>query len=119
MIPADSITTGSQAEGKFYTKSTSNGQVVFFTCLQLPAGDGTKTMTVRIDPGAQVNTIPLSRYHVLFPKKLTKSRFPKAKALLPTHHMWISHNGLPKCFLGHFIVKVSHASEPKMYPLCF
>ena len=37
MIPADSITTGSQAEGKLYTESASNGQVAFYTCLQHPA----------------------------------------------------------------------------------
>ena len=100
-------------------ESASDGQVPFYTHLQLPALDCTKTMTVKIDSGAQVNTIPLSRYCILFPKKLTKSRFPKAKALLPTHHTRISHDGLPKPFLGHFIVKVSHATEPKTYPVCF
>ena len=119
VIPADSITSGSQAKGKLYTESTSNGQVAFYTHLQLPACHGTKTMTVKIGPGAEVNTIPLSRYHVLFPKKLTKSRFPKAKALLPTHHTWISHDGLPKPFLGHFVVQVLHATVPKTYPVCF
>ena len=104
VIPADSITTGSWAEGKLFTENASNGQVAFYTCLHLPAQNGTKTMTVKIDPGAQVNTIPLSRYLILYPNKLTKSRFPKTKTLMPTHHTWISHDGLPKPFLGHFIV---------------
>ena len=71
MISADSIPTGSQTEGKLYMESASNGQVTFYTCLQLPSYDRTKTMTVKIDPGAQVNTISLSKYHLLFPKKLT------------------------------------------------
>ena len=31
--------------------------------------------------------------------------------------MW--HNGLPKPFLGHFITEVSHAKEPRMYPVRF
>ena len=119
MIQADSITTGSQAEGKLYMESASDGQVAFYTHLQLPAQDGTKTMTVNIDPGAQVNTIPFSRYQTLFPKKLTKSRYPKAKALLPTHHTWISHDGSPKPFLSHFIVDVLHVTEPKTYPVHF
>ena len=119
MIQANSITTGSQAEGKLYTESTSDGQAAFYTCLQLPAQDGTKTMTVKIDPGVQVNTIPLSRYQTLFPKKFTKTRYPKANALLPTQHTWISHDGSPKPFLGHFIVDVLHATEPKMYHVCF
>ena len=119
MIPANSITTGSCTEGQLYMESASNGQVVFYTCLQLPGCDGTKTMTVKIDPGAQVNTIPLSRYHVLFPNKFTKSRFPNAKAPLPTNHTWISHDGLPKPFLGYSIVEVMHATEPKSYPTHF
>ena len=76
-------------------------------------------MVVKIDPGTQVNTIPLSRYHTLYPNKLTKSRFPKAKSLMPTHHTWISHNGLPKPFLGHFIVEVTHATESRTYHIRF
>ena len=116
MIPTDSITTGSWAEGTLYMESASDGQVVFYTYLQLPSHNGTKTMTVKIDPGAQVNTIPLSKYCLLFPKKLTKSKFLKAKAILPTYHTWISHDGSPKPFLGHFTTEVMHASEPRLYP---
>ena len=119
MIPADSITTGSQAECQLYMESTSSGQVAFYTHLHLPAQNGTKTMTVKIDPGTQVNTILLSRYGILYPNKLTKSSYPKAKTLLPTHHTWISQDGLPKPFLDHFIVEVSHATEPKTYPIHF
>ena len=84
-----------------------------------PTRDRTKLMMVKIDPGAQVNTIPLSRYHTLFPTKLNKSRYPKAHALLPTAHSWMSHNGSPKPFLGHFVADVKHASEPRMYPHIF
>ena len=102
VIPADSITTGNQAEGKLYAERASDGQVAFFTHLHLPGLSGTKTMVVKIDPGAQVNTIPLSRYHALYPNKLTKSRYPKAKSLMPTHHTWISHDGSPKPFLDHY-----------------
>ena len=100
-------------------ESASDGQVAFFTHLHLPAQSVTKTMIVKIDPGAQVNTIPLSRYLTLYPNKLTKSRYPKAKTLMPTHHTWISYNGLPKPFLGHFIAEVVHAKEPRMYPIRF
>ena len=119
VVPADSITTGSWAEGKLYMESASDGQVVFYTCLHLPARSGAKTMTVKIDPGNQVNTILLSKYSYLFPNKLTKSRYPKAKSIMPTHHTWISHDGLPKPFLGHFIVEVVHVKEPRMYPARF
>ena len=97
----------------------SDGQVAFYTHLDLPAQSGTKTMVVKIDPGTQVNTIPLNRYHTLFPNHLNKSGYPKAKALMPTHHTWISHNGLPQPFLGHFIVEIAHAKEARMYPVRF
>ena len=119
VIKADSITTGSQGERQALHREHVWWPSCILYHLQLPAWDGTKTMTIKIDPGAQVNTMPLSRCQTLFPKKLTKSRYPKSKALMPTHHTWISHDGLPKPFLGHFIVDVSHATEPKMYPICF
>ena len=97
----------------------SDGQVAFYTRLDLPARSGTKTMVVKIDPGAQVNTIPLSRYCTLYPNHLNKSRYPKAKSLQPTNHTWMSHDGLPKPFLGHFITEVSQAKEPRMYQVRF
>ena len=76
-------------------------------------------MVVKIDPGTQVNTIPLNRYHTLYPNCLNKSRYPNAKILMPINHTWLSHDGLPKPFLGHFITEVSHAKEPRMYPVRF
>ena len=76
-------------------------------------------MVVKIDPGTQVNTIPLSRYHTLYPNHLNKSRYPKAKSLEATNHTWMSHDGLPKPFLGHFITEVSHVKEPRMYLVRF
>ena len=37
IIPADSITTGSQAEGMLFTERASDSQVAFYTRLDLPA----------------------------------------------------------------------------------
>ena len=62
---------------------------------------------------------PLSRYCTLFPTKLNKSSYPKANALLPTAYTWMSHDGSPKPFLGHFVADIQHASEPRMYPIYF
>ena len=117
--PADSITASSHPKDYLYTEKASDGQTTFYIWLQLLSHDGMKQMTIKIDPGAQVNTIPLSKYHTLFPPKLNKSRFPKAKALLPTAHTWISHNGLPKPFLEHFVADIMHTSEPRPYPTWF
>ena len=119
VIPAYLGTSGNCAEGMLFTESTSDGQTAFYTHLQMPSCDGTKSMTAKIDPGAQVNNILLNKYCHLFPKMLTKSKDPKAKALLPTQHTWISHDGSPKPFLGHFVAEIMHASEPRSYPTCF
>ena len=119
VISTDTVTSGNCAEGTLFTESASDGQVAFYTHLQMPSCNGTKSMTVKIDPGAQVNTIPLSKYCKLFPKKLTKSKYPKDKTLLPTKHTWISHDGSPKPFLGHFVAEVMHAKEPRLYPTHF
>ena len=120
IILTNSVKTADQQPKSFlFTERASDGQIAFFTQLQLPTWDRTKLMTVKIDPGAQVNTIPLSRYHTLFHTKLNKSRYPKANVLLPTAHTWMSHNGSPKPFLGHFMADVQHVSEPRTYPTCF
>ena len=73
-----------QLEGS--TESVSDSQLSFYTRLQLPTYDGTKLMTIKIDPGVQVNTMPLIKYHKLFPQKVDDSRFPKPNALSPTAH---------------------------------
>ena len=74
---------------------------------------------MKIDPGAQVNTIPLSHYQKLFPHKVDDSRYPKPGSLCPTSHTWMLHDGSPKPFLSHFIAKVQHATKPRLYPTCF
>ena len=93
VIPADSITTDSWAEDKLFTERASDGQVAFYTRLDQPFWSGTKTMVIKIDPGTQVNTIPLSRYCTVYPNHLNKSRYPKAKSIQPTNHTWMSHDG--------------------------
>ena len=41
---------------------------------------------VKIDPGAQVNTIALSKYQKFFLHKISNSRYPKPSSLSPTAH---------------------------------
>ena len=73
----------------------------------------------KIDPGDQVNTIPLSRYWKIFPHKISESKYPKEGTLIPLNHSWISHDGKPQPFLGHFIANVNHATWPRSYPMQF
>ena len=100
-------------------EQTSESQVSFYTCLMLPMKNGTKSMSMKIDPGVQVNTIPLSRYWKIFPHKINESRYPKQGTLIPINHTWISHNGKPQPFLGHFIIDVNHTTKPRLYLMRF
>ena len=78
VILTNSIKTPDQLpEGPLYMERSSDRQIAFLTWLQLPTQERKKLMMVKIDPGAQVNTIPLSRYCTLFPTKLNKSRAPR------------------------------------------
>ena len=119
ILANSTVTMDQQPKGSLFMERASDSQISFFTQLQLPTQDGTKLMMVKIVPGAQVNTIPLSRFCTLFPNKCNKSRYTKANALLLTAHTWLSHSGSPKPFLGHFVADVQHVSEPRMYPTHF
>ena len=47
--------------------STQDDHTAFYTTLQLHTPSGTNSMKVKIDPGAQANTIPLSKFIRCFP----------------------------------------------------
>ena len=52
-------------EGQLYTDKTPNGHRAFHTTLQLVTRQGPKLLKVKVDPGADANIIPLSRYRSL------------------------------------------------------
>ena len=62
----------------------SNGHTSFYTMLQMVTKHGCKPIPVKIDSGAKINTVPLSKYKKLFPAHVTKSGNLKSKALYPT-----------------------------------
>ena len=80
---------------------------------------GTKHLTVKIDPDASVNTIPLSRYGKIFPHKIAASKYFKPSLLNPTNHSCISHDGSAQPFLGQFIADIRHVSQARSYLTCF
>ena len=63
-----------EAEGKLITDTASDGQNSFHTTLQVITKQGTKPIPVKVDPGTDVNTIPLSHYKKLFRKKYHQGR---------------------------------------------
>ena len=80
---------------------------------------GSKSLPVKVDPGADVNTIPLTKYRKLFPAHFTKAGNLKQKALHPTRHTWRVHDETPQQFLGYFIADIHHKTIPEVLPIRF
>ena len=80
---------------------------------------GSKSIPVKVDPGADVNTITLSKYKKLFPAHFTKAGNLKQKALHPTSHTWTAHNDKPQQFPGFFIADIHHKTQPDVLPVRF
>ena len=91
----------------------------FHTTLQMVTKQGSKPLPVKVDPGADVNTIPLTKYRKLFPAHFTKAGNLKQKALHPTRHTWTAHDETPQQFLGYFIADIQHKTKPEVLPIRF
>ena len=68
-------------EGQLYTDRAPDGQRTFHTTLQLITKQGCRSLLVKVDPGTDVITIPLSPYTTLFPKHFSKDGHLKQNAL--------------------------------------
>ena len=60
-------------QDKLSTDVASDGQTSFHTTLQMITKQGSKPILVKVDPGADVNTVPLSKYRKLFPTHFMKA----------------------------------------------
>ena len=107
------------AEGQLITDRASNGHTSFHTTLQVDTKQGAKLISVKVDPGAEANTIPLSCYRKLFKKNFTKAGNIKRNVLCPTSHLWSSHDSTPQKFLGYFIINIHHKTISKTLPVRF
>ena len=83
-------------EGKHITDTTYDGHTSFHTTLQIITSLGNKYLPIKVNLGADVNTIPASRYCMLFLKHFTKACSLKQNTLQPTAHTWASHDNTPK-----------------------
>ena len=79
-------TVHSRPEDKLATDVASHGHASFHTTLQIITKQGSKSNPVNIDPGADINTITLSKCTKIFPALFTKAGNPKQKVLHPTRH---------------------------------
>ena len=85
----------SNNEGQLYTDKSPDGQRSFHTMLQLVTKQGCKSLLVKVDTGANVNTIPLSHYRtpIILHHKLTwKWTLLEAPQALGPHTMDIYNN---------------------------
>ena len=87
-------------EGQLYTDQASDGQISFHTTLQMVTKQGCKPLPVKVDPGADINTIPLTCYKTTFPQHFTKDGHLKKNVLRSTASTWSLHDGQKKTFPG-------------------
>ena len=71
----------SSIETNLITDTALDGHTAFHTTLQIVTSQGCKSLQVKVDPGAESNLIPLSRFRAAFPKHFTKSGALKKSAL--------------------------------------
>ena len=97
----------------------SDGQTSFHTTLQMVTKQGSKSLPVKVNPGADVNTIPLSKYRKPFPAHFTKAVNLNQKSLHATRHTWTVHDETPEQFLVFFIADIHHKTQPEVLPIRF
>ena len=83
-------------EGQLYTDRAPDGQTSFHTTLQMVTKQGCKPLPVKVDPGADINTIPLTHYKTIFPQHFTRDghlkRMHYEAQPVPGHRMMDKEN---------------------------
>ena len=99
-------------EDQLYTDRAPDGQRSFHTTLHHVTKQGCKSLPVKVDPGTDVNTIPLNHHTTLFPNHFIRGGQLKKNALRSTASTWSPHDGTTKQFLGYFTIDVQHETSP-------
>ena len=106
-------------EGQLYTDKAPNGYRLFHTTLQLIMRQGYKSLPVKINPGAEANIIPLSRYRSLFPHHFHTNGTLRANCLRKSKATWSLHDGTTHKFIGFLMVDVQHKTRLDTIPISF
>ena len=80
---------------------------------------GCKPLPIKVDPGADVNTIPLRQYRSLFPKHFTPYGPLKPHTLRSTQCTCSPHDDETQSFLGFFTTQFQHRTTPDIIPITF
>ena len=105
--------TVSSLETNLVTDTTIDVQIEFHTMLQIITSQGHKPLHVKVDPGAECSSIPLSHFCKAFPKHFTKSGAMKKSALKPMWMTWSAHDGTCQNFLGYIMLDIQHKTLPQ------
>ena len=109
--------TSQTQKGQLYTDRAPDGHRSFHTMLQLVTKQGCQSILVKVDPGADVNTIPLSHFKTLFPQDFNKNGNLKKNILRSITCTWSPHGGHIQWFLGYFTIDVQHKTTPDVIPI--
>ena len=111
--------TASSIETDLITDTALDGHTAFHTTLQIVTSQGCKNLQVKVDPGADLSTIPLSCFRSAFPKHFTKSGALKKNALKPMYATWSAHDGECRHFLGYIVLNIQHKTTPQILSIKF
>jgi hypothetical protein len=65
---------------------------------RLPGVPGTHNFSLKVDTGAQGNTMPYRTFRQMFPNKVDRFGNPRSELLKPTDHVLAAYNNTPiKC----------------------
>ena len=106
-------------EGKLYTDWAPDSQTSFHIALQMVPKQGCKPLPVKVDPGADINTIPLTCYKTIFPQHFTRDGHLKKNVLRSTAGTWLLHDSQKKHFLGFFTIDIQHKTLPRLILLSY
>ena len=80
---------------------------------------GCKSLRVKVDPGAEANILPLSRYRSIFPHHCHTNGTLKANFLRKSKATWSPHDATTHKFIGFFTIDVQHKTRPDAIPISF
>ena len=106
--------TVSSLETNLVTDIVIDGHTEFHTTLQVITSQGSKPLHVKVDPGAECSSIPLSHFCKAFPKYFTRSGALKKSALKPMWMTWSAHDGTCQNFLGYIVLEFQHKTLPQI-----
>ena len=87
--------------------------------LQLITKQGCKSLSVKVNSGADANIISLSRYRSIFPQHFHSNGTLKANSLSKSKATWSPHDGKTHHFIGFFMIDIQHKTKPDVIPISF